>query len=78
LHAELFKHFIFHNKYQNQSMEKYAQIKQLVTEAEGDFKAFYEKGNKAAGTRVRGVMQQLKGLAQEIRAEVTEKKGETK
>ncbi|MCF2444048.1 histone H1 [Dyadobacter sp. CY345] len=59
-------------------MEKYEQIKQLVTDAEGDFKAFYEKGNKAAGTRVRGVMQQLKGLAQEIRAEVTEKKGESK
>lgn len=59
-------------------MEKYTQIKQLITDAEADFTAFYEKGNKAAGTRVRGVMQQLKGLAQEIRTEVTEKKGEAK
>nr|WP_310588148.1 hypothetical protein [Dyadobacter frigoris] len=32
--------------------------------------------NKAAGTRVRGVMQELKVLAQEIRQEVTEKKSE--
>jgi len=59
-------------------MEKYEQIKQLITDSEADFTAFYEKNNKAAGTRVRNVMQQLKGLAQEVRAEVTEKKSEAK
>ena len=32
------------------------------------------QGNSAAGTRVRKAMQDLKGLAQEIRAEVTDKK----
>ncbi|WP_420490433.1 hypothetical protein [Mucilaginibacter jinjuensis] len=36
------------------------------------------KGNKAAGTRVRNAMQQLKTLAQEIRTEVTDKKSESK
>ena len=59
-------------------MEKFSKIKQLLTDAEADFSAFYEKGNKAAGTRVRNVMQELKVLAQEIRQEVTEKKGEAK
>lgn len=57
-------------------MEKFQKIKQLVEGAEADFLAFYEKGNKAAGTRVRGVMQELKVLAQEIRQEVTEKKSD--
>lgn len=57
-------------------MEKFQQVKQLIEGAEADFVAFYEKGNKAAGTRVRGVMQDLKALAQEIRQEVTDKKNE--
>jgi hypothetical protein len=35
---------------------------------------FYEKGNKAAGTRLRKGMQELKKLAQEIRVEVQERK----
>lgn len=35
-----------------------------------DFEKFYEKGNQAAGTRVRKGMQDLKSLAQEIRSEV--------
>jgi hypothetical protein len=59
-------------------MEKFQKVKQLVEGAEADFLAFYEKGNKAAGTRVRGVMQELKVLAQEIRQEVTEKKSDVK
>jgi hypothetical protein len=57
-------------------MEKFNQVKAVVAAAEADFAAFYEKGNKAAGTRVRNAMQQLKTLAQEIRTEVTEKKNE--
>ncbi len=36
--------------------------------------AFYEKGNNAAGTRLRNVMLQLKVAATDIRKEVTEKK----
>lgn len=59
-------------------MEKFNQVKAVIAAAESDFTAFFEKGNKAAGTRVRNSMQQLKTLAQEIRTEVTEKKNEAK
>ena len=48
-------------------MSRFAQVKDLVLSLEGDFEKFYEKGNQAAGTRVRGGLQQLKTLAQEIR-----------
>ena len=34
-------------------MELYGQLKDLVASLEDDFTKFYEKGNKAAGTRVR-------------------------
>ena len=43
---------------------------------EADFEKFYEKGNNAAGTRVRKGMQELKNLAQDIRVEVQNKKNE--
>lgn len=59
-------------------MEKFNQVKAVIDASEADFNAFFEKGNKAAGTRVRNAMQQLKTLAQEIRTEVTEKKNEVK
>ncbi|HEY0654889.1 MAG TPA: histone H1, partial [Chryseosolibacter sp.] len=36
----------------------------------GDADKFYNKGNSAAGTRVRKGMQDLKNLAQAIRSEV--------
>ena len=55
-------------------MEKFQKVKELIAAAEADATAFYEKGNKAAGTRLRNAMQQLKVVAQEIRNEVTEKK----
>ena len=51
-----------------------AVCKELIASAENDVQAFYNKGNKAAGTRLRGAMQQLKVLATDIRKEVTEKK----
>lgn len=37
---------------------------------EADFDKFYEKGNQAAGTRVRKGMQEMKNFAQDIRKEV--------
>lgn len=55
-------------------MEKFKSVKDLVAAAENDVVSFYEKGNKAAGTRLRNAMQQLKSLATDIRKEVTEKK----
>jgi len=51
-------------------MNRYAQLRELLLSLETDFVKFYEKNNKAAGTRVRKGMQSLKVLAQEIRSEV--------
>ncbi|WP_316800237.1 histone H1 [Pedobacter frigidisoli] len=59
-------------------MEKFGKVKDLVSAIEADTTKFYENGNAAAGTRVRKAMQDLKVLAQEIRAEVTEKKNSAK
>ncbi len=53
-------------------MKKFDQLRDLVTSLEADFQKFYEKGNQAAGTRIRKGMQELKNLAQEIRLEVQE------
>ena len=55
-------------------MERYHQLKQLVESFEKDFEKFYVKGNKAAGVRVRKHMQELRQLAQDIRAEIQELK----
>lgn len=55
-------------------MNRFEQVKELVASLEGDFVKFYEKGNKAAGTRVRKGMQEMKNLAQDIRKEVLEAK----
>jgi hypothetical protein len=41
-----------------------------MSELEVDLQKFYEKGNKAAGTRARKQLQNLKKLAQEIRLEI--------
>ena len=59
-------------------MEKFSQVKELLASVEADAEKFYNAGNSAAGTRVRKAMQDLKVLAQEIRAEVTDKKNSTK
>ena len=55
-------------------MERFENLKALVLGLEEDFAKFYDKGNKAAGTRVRKGMQELKTQAQEIRVEVQSKK----
>jgi hypothetical protein len=55
-------------------MSRFSDLKSFVDEQEKDFHQFYEKGNKAAGTRVRKAMQDLKQMAQDIRVEVQEKK----
>lgn len=55
-------------------MKTFESLKALVLGAEEDALKFYAKGNKTAGTRLRIAMQQVKGLAQQIRVEVSEKK----
>lgn len=57
-------------------MEMYNQLKSLVESYEKDFEKFYEKGNKAAGVRVRKHMQELRQLAQDIRVDVQNRKNE--
>lgn len=57
-------------------MKNFEQLKQLVLDAEADARKFYQDGNKAAGTRVRKAMQELKTLAQEIRVEIQDKKNQ--
>ncbi|MBO3698417.1 histone H1 [Roseivirga sp. E12] len=51
-------------------MSQFSKVQDLVNSLEGDFEKFYDKGNQAAGTRVRKGMQDLKNLAQEIRIDV--------
>jgi hypothetical protein len=51
-------------------MKRFDELRDLVMSLEADFQKFYDKGNSAAGTRVRKGMQELKNLAQDIRVEV--------
>jgi len=49
---------------------RFAELQQLVAAMASDFEKFYKDGNKAAGTRVRNSMQELKQFAQNVREEV--------
>ena len=53
-------------------MNRYQELETLLESLKDDFQKFYEAGNKAAGTRVRKGMLELRNKAQEIRAEVQE------
>ena len=55
-------------------MEKFEDLKSKLSEIETEAEKFYVKGNKAAGTRLRKGLQEIKNLAQEIRVDVSEKK----
>lgn len=48
-------------------------INEIVEGIQGDVTKFDEKGNKAAGTRVRKAMQVIKGAAQDVRVYVSNK-----
>jgi hypothetical protein len=52
-------------------MQEYDTLKRLVTEAEDDVQKAIG-GNKAAGTRVRKKMQEIKAAAQEVRKKILE------
>jgi len=49
---------------------RFAELQRLVAAMAADFDKFYRDGNKAAGTRVRNSMQELKAFAQSVREEV--------
>ena len=53
-------------------MNRYEELEALLESLKDDFGKFYGDGNKAAGTRVRKGMLELKNKAQEIRLEVQE------
>lgn len=53
---------------------QYNALKELVAGMEDDFSKFYDKNNKAAGTRIRKGMQDIKKMAQDIRTDVQEQK----
>ena len=57
-------------------MSRFADLKGFVDGLEDDFSKFYETGNKAAGTRVRKAMQDLKSMSQDIRVEVQNMKND--
>lgn len=55
-------------------MDEYLKLKQLVEEVADDvYKAV--GGNKAAGTRVRKAMQDIKNMAQDVRKKILELRG---
>jgi hypothetical protein len=61
-------------------VDKYDELLKLLTEEveikgkkymiEDEFEKFFVRGNKASGTRLREVMQRIKGIAQEVRFDV--------
>ncbi|HMB41169.1 MAG TPA: hypothetical protein VKM37_04260 [Balneolaceae bacterium] len=55
-------------------MSRISEIKTLMEGLEEDLVKFYDKGNKAAGTRARKQLQDLKKLAQDVRLEIQAKK----
>ncbi|BDD00899.1 histone H1 [Persicobacter psychrovividus] len=54
-------------------MDIYNKIKEIIAEGEKDAQDFYEKNNKAAGTRTRKRMMEIKNLAQDLRKDVLDK-----
>ena len=54
-------------------MKKFQDLVDIMFSAQEDAEKF-EKGNSAAGTRLRKKMQEVKNLAQEIRTEVSDVK----
>ncbi len=52
-------------------MQEFDTLKRLIVEAEDDV-AKAQGGNKAAGTRVRKKMQEIKSAAQEVRKKILE------
>ena len=50
-------------------MENFQKIQEVLDTIQGDVDKF-KNGNKSAGTRIRKAMQEIKGLAQQVRTQV--------
>ncbi len=59
-------------------MEKYNELVRFVQSLEADFQKFYERGQSAAGTRVRKGLSDLRRLCQDIRNDVQAVKAKRK
>lgn len=59
-------------------MDEFLKLEALIADARPDAVSFYEKGNKAAGTRLRVKLQGIKVQANEIRANVQDIKNADK
>mgnify|MGYP003649094107 CR=1 FL=1 len=55
-------------------MEKFENMKAILEGLNEDVQKFEEKGNKAAGTRIRKGLQEIKTVAQDLRKEISEMK----
>lgn len=53
-------------------MEKFNELRDLIASLEEDTQKFFDKGNKAAGVRVRKGLQEVKSVAQELRVEISQ------
>ena len=51
-------------------MQSYDELVRLVTEVKADLEKAEQKSNKAAGTRVRKAMQDMKKAAQKVREDI--------
>jgi predicted transcriptional regulator len=54
-------------------MKNFEKIQEVLSEAQEDVRKFLN-GNKTAGTRLRKAMQEIKSLAQNVRADVQQMK----
>jgi ABC-type Zn uptake system ZnuABC Zn-binding protein ZnuA len=59
-------------------MQKYQNLVEFLKTLEGDVVKFYDKGQSAAGTRLRKGLSELKKLAQDLRNEVQDMKAQRK
>jgi ABC-type Zn uptake system ZnuABC Zn-binding protein ZnuA len=59
-------------------MNKLEDLSQAVKNLEADFVKFYEKGQAAAGTRLRKGLSELRKLAQDARKEIQDTKASRK
>lgn len=59
-------------------MDKINELKSMVENLDENATKFYEKGNKAAGVRLRKELYEIKNFVQELRKGVSERNKETK
>ncbi len=59
-------------------MSRNSEMNELLEQLEPDLNKFYDKGNKAAGTRARKTLQEIKKKSQEIRLEIQDWKNNNK